>query len=73
MKDVVIVSGVRLPVGTFGGSLKDKTQIEMGGMVVKEAVRRAGIKPENVDEVIVGMVNEFAQNAFVGRAVALQA
>ena len=42
MKDVVIVSGVRLPVGSYGGSLKDITAIDMGAMVVKEAVKRAG-------------------------------
>lgn len=40
MKDVVIVSGVRLPVGSYGGSLKDITAIDMGAMVVKEAVKR---------------------------------
>ena len=45
MKDVVIVSGVRLPVGSYGGSLKDITAIDMGAMVVKEAVKRAGIQP----------------------------
>ena len=45
MKDVVIVSGVRFPVGSFGGSLKDVSTIDMGAMVVKEAVKRAGISP----------------------------
>ena len=54
LKDVVIVSGVRLPVGSYGGSLKDITAIDMGAMVVKEAVNRAGIHPADVDEVIVG-------------------
>lgn len=43
MKEVVIVSGVRLPVGSYGGSLKDVSAIDMGAMVVKEAVNRAGI------------------------------
>lgn len=45
MKEVVVVSGVRLPVGSYGGSLKDITAIDMGAMVVKEAVKRAGIQP----------------------------
>lgn len=40
LKNVVIVSGVRLPVGSFGGSLKDISAIDMGAMVVKEAVNR---------------------------------
>ena len=38
MKEVVVVSGVRLPVGSYGGSLKDISAIDMGAMVVKEAV-----------------------------------
>ena len=42
MKEVVIVSGVRLPIGSFGGSLKTVSAIDMGAMVVREAVRRAG-------------------------------
>ena len=48
-KNVVIVSGVRLPVGSYGGSLKTVSAIDMGAMVVKEAVKRAGIAPEEVD------------------------
>lgn len=71
-KEVVIVSGVRTPVGSYGGSLKDVSAIDMGGMVVKEAVKRAGIKPEMVDEVIVGQVGEVAECGFVARAVSLK-
>lgn len=73
MKDVVIVSGVRLPVGSFGGSLKNLSAIDMGAMVVKEAVKRAGITPASVDEVIIGQVGEVAENGFVARAVSLKA
>lgn len=72
-KDVVVVSGVRLPVGSFGGSLKDISAIDMGAMVVKEAVSRAGIRPSDVNEVIVGQVGEIAQDGFVARAVSLKA
>ena len=72
-KDVVIVSGVRLPVGAFGGSLKTVSAIDMGAMVVKEAVNRAGISPSDVNEVIVGQVGEIAQDGFVARAVSLKA
>lgn len=70
-KDVVIVSGVRLPVGSFGGSLKTVSAIDMGAMVVKEAVKRAGIKPADVDEVIVGQVGQIAECGFVARAISL--
>ena len=73
MKDVVIVSGVRLPVGSFGGSLKGISAIDMGAMVVKEAVKRAGIAPEAVKEVIVGQVGQVAECGFVARAISLAA
>lgn len=73
MREVVIVSGVRLPVGSFGGSLKDVSAIEMGAMVVAEAVKRSGIRPADVDEVILGQVGEVAENGFIARAVSLKA
>ena len=72
-KDVVVVSGVRLPVGSFGGSLKTVSAIDMGAMVVKEAVNRAGIEPAQVDEVIVGQVGQIAECGFVARAISLAA
>ena len=73
MKDVVIVSGTRTPVGSFGGTLKDVSAIDMGAMVVAEAVKRAGITPGDVDEVIVGQVGQIAENGFIARAVSLEA
>ena len=72
MKEVVIVSGVRLPVGSYGGSLKGVSAIDMGAMVVAEAVKRAGIDPAEVDELIVGQVGEVAECGFVARAVSLK-
>lgn len=73
MKDVVIVSGCRLPVGSYGGSLKNISAIDMGAMVVREAVKRAGIDPAAVDEVIIGQVGQVAENGFVARAISLKA
>ena len=73
LKEVLIVSGARLPVGSFGGSLKDISAIDMGAMVVKEAVKRAGIEPSDVDETIVGQVGQIAECGFVARAVSLKA
>ena len=73
MKEVVIVSGVRTPVGSYGGSLKDVSAIDLGAMVVKEAVNRAGIKPADVNEVIVGQVGQIAECGFVARAISLKA
>ena len=73
LKEVVVVSGVRLPEGSNGGSLKNTPAIDMGAMVVKEAVKRAGIEPSVVDEVIIGQVGEVAENGFVARAISLKA
>jgi len=56
MKEVVIVSAVRTAIGSFGGGLKDVPAVDLGALVIKEAVRRAGVKPELVDEVIMGNV-----------------
>ena len=73
LKKCVIVSGVRLPVGSYGGSLKGMPAIDMGAMVVKEAVRRAGIDTALVDEVIIGQVGEVADCGFVARAISIKA
>jgi len=56
MKEVVIASACRTAIGKFGGTLKDVPAVEMGATVIAEAVKRAGIAPEQVDEVIFGNV-----------------
>ena len=73
LKDVVIVSAARTPVGAYGGSLKTVSAIDMGALVVAEAVKRAGISPHDVDEVIIGNVGEIAENGFIARAISLKA
>jgi acetyl-CoA C-acetyltransferase len=55
-KEAVILSGCRTPVATFGGALKDVGAVELATIVVREAVRRAGIRPDQVDEVILGCI-----------------
>jgi len=55
-EDIVIVSAVRTPIGRFQGSLSDFTAPQLGAIVVREAVRRAGIDPNSVDECIMGNV-----------------
>lgn len=52
MKETVIASAVRTPVGRFGGTLKDVTDRAMAALVIKEAIARAGIEPKDVDEVV---------------------
>src|SRR5687767_12382037 len=56
IKEAVIIGAVRTPVGKFQGSLKGFKATELGAMVVREVVKRAGIAPEMVDEVIMGCV-----------------
>src|SRR5882672_498607 len=69
MRDVVILSAVRLPTGKFLGTLKGFRATELGAMVVREAVRRAGVDSGRVDEVIMGNV----LSAGLGQAPARQA
>jgi len=69
VREAVILSAVRLPTGKFLGSLKGFTAPQLGAMVVKEAVARAGLAPEQVDEVIMGNV----VSAGLGQAPARQA
>lgn len=73
MKKVVVVSGVRTAIGGFLGSLSEINQIDLGGLVIAEAVKRSGIRPEQVDEVIVGNVGQIAESGFLGRAAMLKA
>ena len=56
MNDVVIASAARTPVGTFGGSFTDVPATKLGSVAIAEALRRAGVQPEDVDEVIMGLV-----------------
>ena len=68
-KEVVILGACRTAMGTFGGSLKDVPAVELGSIVIKEAIKRAGIKPEDIDEVLMGCVIQ----AGLGQSVARQA
>ena len=73
MREVVIVSAVRTAIGTFGGSLKDVPAAELGAIVIKEAVSKAGIKPELVEEVVMGNVIQAGQGQNVARQAAIKA
>lgn len=73
MREVVIASAVRTPVGAFGGTLKDMTPMAMGGLVIKEALNRAGVNGELVDEVIFGSVLQAGYGQGVARQAMLQA
>lgn len=73
MKKVVIASAVRTPVGSFGGAFKNVSAVKLGVTAAKEALNRAGIQPEDVQEVIVGNVLQAGQGQNVGRQVSLGA
>jgi acetyl-CoA C-acetyltransferase len=68
MKEVVIISGVRTPMGSFGGSLKALSATQLGAIAIKAAVTRAGIKPGDVQDVLMGCVLQ----ANLGQAPARQ-
>ena len=65
LEDCVIVSGVRIPIGKFGGALKDLKVYDIGGEAIKAAVEKAGITPDMVDEVIMN-------DPIIRRLVAIQ-
>lgn len=71
--DIVIVSGARTPIAKFGGALKTVSAIDMGALVVREAVSRAGIDPAVVDECVIGQVGSWGENGFVARSISLKA
>lgn len=72
MKEVVIVSAARTPFGKFGGGLKELSAATLGGMAIKEALQRANIHGDQVDEVVFGMVVPAGQGQIPGRQAAVK-
>lgn len=73
MREVVIVGAARTPIGKFGGTLKDVPTRTLGAVAVKEAIKRAGLKPEQIDEVIMGCVLQGGLGQNVARQICLDA
>jgi len=73
MQNAVIVSACRTPVGSFGGTLKDIPAVQLASTVIAEAVKRAGISGDMVDEVLLGCVLQGGQGQNVARQAALKA
>lgn len=73
MRDVVIVSAARTPIGSFGGTLKDTKAVTLGGIACKGAIERAGIDPAIIDEVLMGNVLQGGLGQNVARQVAFAA
>jgi acetyl-CoA C-acetyltransferase len=71
--NIVIVDGVRTAIGKYNGSLKDYKAAELGSIVIKEALIRAKVNSELVDEVVLGCVGQVAEDAFISRVAAIKA
>ena len=71
MREVVIASAARTPIGSYGGTLKDTTAVTLGSIAVKEAIKRAGITPDMVEEVMLGCVLQAGQGQNVARQVSM--
>lgn len=71
MREVVIVSAARTPVGSFGGVFKNTSAVELGKVAAKEAIKRAGITPEQIEDVYIGNVLPAGQGQNVARQVSL--
>jgi acetyl-CoA C-acetyltransferase len=72
MKEVAIVSAVRTPIGSFGGVFKGVSAVELGTIAAKEAIVRAGIEPEAIDEVIIGNILSAGLGQNVARQVSVK-
>ncbi|KOF56980.1 MULTISPECIES: acetyl-CoA C-acetyltransferase [Clostridium] len=73
MREVVIAGAARTPIGSFGKAFKDVTAVELGALVMKEAVKRAGIKPSDVNEVVFGNVLQAGLGQNTARQAAVKA
>ncbi len=72
LKDVVAVSALRTPMGRFGGTLKNVPSYDLGGVVIKESLKRTGINPREVDEVILGSCRQAGNGPNPARSASLR-
>ena len=72
-EDIVIVSAVRTPIGRYGGNFKEISSGHLASIVIKDAIKKAGITPQQVDEVILGEVRQSTESSNVARVAALRA
>lgn len=70
---IIVVEGARTPIGSFGGALKDVPAHELGGTAARAALERAGVAPQDIDEVIMGCIGQVGPDAYNARRVALAA
>ena len=73
MKDLYVINCCRTAIGSFGGALKNTPAVDMGAVVVKEALNRANVKPEQVDELVFGCILTAGLGQNVARQVSIKA
>ena len=73
MEDIVILSGARTPIGSMGGSLSETPASDLGAHVIREAVKRSGLTPEQIDQVILGCVGQVAEDGYISRHASIKA
>jgi len=73
MEDVVIVAGCRTPIGRFQGAYSNLPASDLAAIVIKEAVHRAGLKPEQVDHVVFGCVGQVMEDGYISRHASVKA
>ena len=73
MEDIVLLSGVRTAIGTLNGSFSQTPASELGAAVIREAVVRAGLEGEQIDQVILGCVGQVAEDGYIARNAMLKA
>jgi acetyl-CoA C-acetyltransferase len=73
-REVVVLSGVRTAIGSFGGSLKDVPTVDLAGEVIREAVSRAGVEPSSIEHAVIGnVVHSNRRDMYISRAGVLKA
>src|ERR1700716_2954689 len=71
--DAVILSACRTPIGAFGGAFKDLTAVDLGAIVIREAIARAGVKPADVGDAVMGCVLQAGAGMNVARQAGVKA
>jgi acetyl-CoA C-acetyltransferase len=73
MEDIVILGGVRTAIGSFGGTLSETPASDLAAHVIREAVKRSGLQPEQIDQVILGCVGQVAEDGYIARHASVKA
>jgi acetyl-CoA C-acetyltransferase len=73
MQEAVIVSGARTPIGRYGGAFKDVSASELGSLVIKAAIEQANLRPDQIEEVVVGNALQAAESGYAARLASLGA